>query len=81
MNMFEKGSSVHATGVLFVKSSKLYVDAAKEVEVKRSQVLDIVKSGRIFINDGTSLLTVTSVKLDGSQVVVGETTYSIAADA
>jgi hypothetical protein len=81
MKIFEKGTSVHATDVYFVSSKKLYVDAAKTVEAKRSNILDSIASGKILINNGTDYLTVTSVKLDGSAVVVGETTFSIAADA
>lgn len=81
MKIFGKGSQKFATEVLYVKSTKLYVDAAKTVEVKRSEVIAAIKSGKLLIDNGTSFLTVTSVKLDGSQVVVGETTYSIAADA
>ena len=81
MKIFEKGTSVHATEIFYVKSTKLYVDEAKEVEAKRSDVLKAVQSGKLLVNNGTSFLTVTSVKLDGSQVVVGETTYNIAADA
>lgn len=81
MRIYGKGSDKNATNVLFVKSTKLYVDAAKTVEVKRSQVLSMVANGKLFIDNGTSYVLPTSVKLDGSQVVVGETTYSIAADA
>ena len=80
MKLFGKGSDKNATNVLLVKSSKLYVDAAKEVEVKRSQVLSMVANGKLFIDNGTSYVVPTSIKLDGSQVVVGETTYNIAAD-
>lgn len=81
MKIFEKGTSVHATDVYFVSSSKLYVDADATVEAKRSNILDSIASGKILLNDGSSYLTVTSVAVDGSEVVVGETTYSIAADA
>lgn len=82
MKIFAKGTQKYATEVLFVKSSKLYTDAAKEVELKRAAAVKLAaKPGAIFINDGTSLVAITSIKLDGSQIVVGETTYSIAADA
>lgn len=82
MKIFGKGSQKYATEVLFVKSSKLYTDEAKTVELKRGEAIKLsAKPGAIFVNDGTSLLAITSIKLDGSQIVVGETTYSIAADA
>lgn len=82
MKIFSKGSQKYATEVLFVKSNKLYTDEAKTVELKRGAAVKLAaKPGAIFINDGTSLLAITSIKLDGSQIVVGETTYSIAADA
>ena len=80
MKIFEKGTSVHATEIFYVNSTKLYIDAAHTIEAKRSNVLEAIASGKMLVNNGTSYLTVTSVKLDGSQVVVGETTYSIAAD-
>lgn len=81
MRIYGKGSDKHATNILLVKSNKLYVDSGKTVEVRRSQVLDMVANGKLFIDNGTSYVLPTSVKLDGSQVVVGETTYNIAADA
>ena len=81
MRIYGKGSDDRSTNILLVKSSKLYVDADKTVEVKRSQVLNMVANGKLFIDNGTSYVLPTSVKLDGSQVVVGETTYNIAADA
>lgn len=81
MKIFEKGTQVHATELLYVKSSKLYTDAAKEVELKRPAAVKLAANpSKIFINDGTSLIGITSIKLDGSQIVVGETTYSIAAE-
>ena len=81
MRIYGKGSDDRSTNILLVKSSKLYVDADKTVEVKRSQVLNMVANGKLFIDNRTSYVLPTSVKLDGSQVVVGETTYNIAADA
>lgn len=82
MKIFEKGTQVHATELLYVKSSKLYIDEAKTVELKRGAAVKLAANpSKIFINDGTSLTGITSIKLDGSQIVVGETTYSIAADA
>ncbi len=82
MKIFGKGSQKYATEVLFVKSSKLYTDADKTVELKRGAAVKLTAApANIFINDGTSLVGITSIKLDGSQIVVGETTYSIAADA
>lgn len=82
MKIFAKGTQKYATELLYVKSSKLYLDEEKTVELKRAAAVKLAaKPGAIFINDGTSLLAITSIKLDGSQIVVGETTYSIAADA
>lgn len=77
MKIFEKGSSVHATDVYFVKSSKLYVDAAKTVQAIAADVLKSIKSGRMLVDDGTNLNTVTSVKSDGTKVVVGSTEYTV----
>lgn len=81
MKIFAKGTQKYATELLFVKSSKLYTDAAKEVELKRPVAIKLAaKPGAIFINDGTSLIAISSIKLDGSQIVVGETTYNVAAE-
>ena len=81
MKIFEKGTQVHATEILYVQSSKLYTDEAKTVELKRSVAVKLAAApSKIFINDGTSLLSITSIKLDGSQIVVGSTAYSVAAD-
>ena len=77
MKIFEKGSNVHATDVYFVKSSKLYVDAAKEVQAIAADVLKSIMSGRMLVDDGTNLNTVTSVKSDGTKVVVGATEYTV----
>ena len=77
MKIFEKGSNVHATDVYFVKSSKLYVDAAKTVQAIAADVLKSIKSGRMLVDDGTNLNTVTSVKSDGTKVVVGATEYTV----
>ena len=82
MKIFGKGSQKFTTEVLFVKSSKLYLDAAKEVELKRGTAVKLASApANIFINDGTSLIGITSIKLDGSQIVVGETTYNVAAES
>ena len=78
MKIFGKGSQKFATEVLFVNSSKLYFDAAHTVEVKQADVKKIATPNKVVINNGTSLLAVTSIALDGSAVVVGETSYSIA---
>ena len=82
MKIFAKGTQKYATELLYVKSSKLYLDEEKTVELKRAAAIKLAaKPGAIFINDGTSLIAIASIKLDGSQIVAGETTYSIAADA
>ncbi len=82
MKIFGKGSQKYATEVLYVKTNKLWLDEDKTVELKRNAAIKLAASpANIFINDGTSLIGITSIKLDGSQIVVGETTYSIAADA
>lgn len=77
MKIFEKGSSVHATDVYFVKSSKLYVDEAKTVQAIAADVLKSIATGRMLVNDGTNLNTVTLVKLDGTKVTVGATDYTV----
>ena len=77
MKIFEKGSNVHATDVYFVKSSKLYVDAAKTVQAIAADALKSIKSGRMLVDDGTNLNTVTYVKSDGTKVVVGSTEYTV----
>lgn len=79
MKFFEKGTQVHASEVLYVSSSKLYLDEAKSVEVKQADVKKLLAApSKVLVNDGTSLLTITSIALDASEIVVGETTYSIA---
>lgn len=77
MRIFEKGTNVHATDVYFVKSSKLYVDEAKTVQAIAADVLKSIQSGRMLVNDGTNLNTVTLVKLDGTKVTVGATDYTV----
>ncbi len=77
MKIFEKGSKVHATDVYFVKSSKLYVDEAKTVQAIAADVLASIATGRMLVNDGTNLNTVTLVKLDGTKVTVGATDYTV----
>lgn len=82
MKIFAKGTQKYATEILFVKSSKLYTDEAKTVELKRNAAAKLAaKPGAIFISDGTTLTAITSIKLDGSQISAGGTDYSIAADA
>ena len=79
MKLFEKGNQVHATEVFFVKNSALYVDEAKTVAAKAADVLEAIKSGKMIVNDGTNFAAVTSVKLDGTKVVVGSTEYTVPA--
>lgn len=79
MKIFAKGTQKYATEALFVDSSKLYFDAAFTNEVKQADVKKLLAAPtKIVINNGTSLLTITSAKLDGSEIVVGSTTYDIA---
>lgn len=81
MKIFAKGSQKYATEVLYVKSNKLYTDEAKTVELKRAAAVKLAANpGAIFISDGTTLTAITAIKIDGSQISVGETNYSIAAD-
>ena len=77
MNMYEKGTQVHATTVFFVKDGALYVDEAKTVAAKKEDAAKAILSGRVLINDGTDFLTVTSVAIDGTSVVVGSDTYTL----
>ena len=77
MKIFAKGSQKYATEVLFVNSSKLYFDAAHTMEVKQADVKKLMPS-QVAINSGTAYLAVDSIAVDGSEIVVGETTYSIA---
>ena len=77
MNMYEKGTQVHATTVFFVKDGALYVDEAKTVAAKKEDAAKAILSGRVLINDGTDFLTVTSVAINGTSVVVGSDTYTL----
>lgn len=77
MKIFAKGSQKYATEVLFVNSTKLYLDAEKTVELTQAVAKKLVPS-KTVVTDGTSYLTITSMAIDGSEIVVGETTYSIA---
>lgn len=77
MNMYEKGTQVHATTVFFVKDGALYVDEAKTVAAKKEDTAKAILSGRVLINDGTDFLTVTSVAIDGTSVVAGSDTYTL----
>lgn len=77
MNMYEKGTQVHATTVFFVKDGALYVDEAKTVAAKKEDAAKAILSGRVLINDGTDFLTVTSVAIDGTSVVVGSDSYTL----
>ena len=59
MNMYEKGTQVHATTVFFVKSGALYVDEAKEVAAKKEDAAKAIISGRVLVNDGTDFVVPT----------------------
>ena len=77
MNMYEKGTQVHATTVFFVKSGALYVDEAKEVAAKKEDAIKAIKSGKVLINDGTNLVVPTLVKLDGTKVTANAVDYTL----
>lgn len=77
MNMYEKGTQVHATTVFFVKDDALYVDEAKTVAATKEDAAKAILSGRVLVNDGTDFLTVTSVAIDGTSVVVGSDSYTL----
>ena len=77
MQMFEKGTQVHATEVFFVKSGALYVDSAKEVAAKKEDAVKAIASGRILINDGTNLVVPTLVKLDGTKITANAVDYTL----
>lgn len=77
MNMYEKGTQVHATTVFFVKDSALYVDEAKTVAAKKEDAAKAILSGRVLINDGTDFLFPTSIAIDGTSVVVGSDSYTL----
>ena len=77
MKLFEKGTQVHATEVLYVNSSKLYFDVDHTNEVKQADIKKLAPT-KFVVSDGTDLLAVTSMAIDGSTVTVGSTEYSIA---
>ena len=77
MQIFEKGTQVHATEVFFIKNGALYVDAAKTVAAKKEDAAKAILAGRVLVTDGTDYFTVTSVALDGTSVVVGSDTYTL----
>ncbi len=77
MQIFEKGTQVHATEVFFIKDGALYVDAAKTVAAKKEDAAKAILAGRVLVTDGTDYYTVTSVAADGTSVVVGSDTYTL----
>lgn len=77
MQMFEKGTQVHATEVFFVKSGALYVDEAKTVAAKKEDAVKAIKSGRVLVNDGTNLVVPTLVKLDGTKITANAVDYTL----
>lgn len=77
MKLFEKGTQVHATEVLYVNSSKLYFDAAHTVEVKQADAKKLTPN-KFVVSDGTNFSAVTAMAIDGSSITVGSTEYSIA---
>ena len=77
MQMFEKGTQVHATEVFYVKSGALYVDEAKTVAAKKEDAVKAIKSGKVLINDGTNLVVPTLVKLDGTKITANAVDYTL----
>ena len=77
MNMYEKGTQVHATTVFFVKSGALYVDEAKTVAAKKEDAINAIGSGKVLINDGTNLVVPTLVKLDGTKITANAVDYTL----
>ena len=77
MQIFEKGTQVHATEVFFVKSGALYVDEAKTVAANKEDAVKAIKSGRVIVNDGTNLVVPTLVKLDGTKITANEVDYTL----
>ena len=76
MNMFEKGSQVHATTVFVINSGALYTDAAHTVAATKEDVAKAIVSGRVLLTDGTDYIVPNTIAIDGTSVVVGETTYT-----
>ena len=77
MQMFEKGTQVHATEVFFVKSGALYVDEAKTVAAKKEDAVKAIQAGRVLVNDGTNLVVPTLVKLDGTKITANAVDYTL----
>ena len=77
MNIYEKGTQVHATEVFFVKDGALYVDSAKTVAAKKEDAAKAILAGRVLIADGTDYKLPTSVAADGTSVVVGSDSYTL----
>ena len=77
MQIFEKGTQVHATEVFFADSGVLYVDEVKQVAAKKEDAAKAILAGRILINDGTNLVIPDSVAIDGTSIVAGSDTYTL----
>ena len=74
--IYEKGSQVHGTAVFTINSGALYVDEAHTVAAKKEDVAKAIVSGRVLLTDGTDYIIPNSVAINGTSVVVGETTYT-----
>lgn len=74
--IYEKGSQVHGTTVFTINSGALYVDEAHTVAAKKEDVAKAVLSGRVLLSDGTNYVIPDSIAINGTSVVVGETTYT-----
>lgn len=78
MKLFEKGTQVHATEVLYAKSGKLYTDAAQTVELKKADAVKL-SPAKAVVSDGTNYSAITSMAIDGSKITVGSTNYTVSA--
>lgn len=74
--IYEKGSQVHGTTVFTINSGALYVDEAHTVAAKKEDVAKAIVSGRVLLTDGTNYIVPDTVAINGTSVVVGETTYT-----
>lgn len=79
MKIFEKGTQVHATEVLYANNSKLYFDAAHTKELKQADAKKL-QPCKAVVSDGTSYSAITAMAINGSSITVGSTEYTIAAE-
>lgn len=77
MKIFAKGSQKYATEVLYEANDTLYFDEARIRQVKQADIKKLMPS-QVVVLANSAYFAVDSIAVDGSEVVVGETTYSIA---